>query len=147
MENLERCHLPQPKELRLAWSERDCAVSTSRVPVRLLCETPTMKHQWSVSEAKTMSWWWTSQKYPSCGPEKTSIRDDHVAIVIFDEAFLTNDFGHACDVCNRLWFRRDLKSPMINHVAVLRTEFDDPNFRTNRGWRSYIPQSAERQYV
>jgi hypothetical protein len=45
----------------------------------------------------------------------------------FDEAFLTNDFGHACDVCNRLWFRKDLKSPTTNHVAVLRTEFDYPN--------------------
>jgi hypothetical protein len=52
MENLERRHLPQPKELRLTGSEKDCAVSTSRVPVRLLCETPTMKHQWSVPEAK-----------------------------------------------------------------------------------------------
>jgi hypothetical protein len=45
----------------------------------------------------------------------------------FDEAFLMNDFGHACDVCDRLWFRKDLKSPTTNHVAVLRTEFDDPN--------------------
>jgi hypothetical protein len=25
----------------------------------------------------------------------------------FDEAFLTNDFGHACDVGDRLWFRKD----------------------------------------
>jgi hypothetical protein len=45
----------------------------------------------------------------------------------FDEAFLTNDFGHACDVCDRLWFRKDLKSPTTKHVAVLRTEFDDLN--------------------
>jgi hypothetical protein len=45
----------------------------------------------------------------------------------FDEAFLTNDFGHGCDVCDRLWFRKDLKSPTTNHVALLRTEFDDPN--------------------
>jgi hypothetical protein len=45
----------------------------------------------------------------------------------FDEAFLTNNFGHACDVCDRLWFTKDLKSPTTNHVAVLRTEFDDPN--------------------
>jgi hypothetical protein len=29
----------------------------------------------------------------------------------FDEAFLTNDFGHACDVCDRLWFRKDSKQP------------------------------------
>jgi hypothetical protein len=41
----------------------------------------------------------------------------------FNEAFLTNDFGHACDVCDRLWFRKDLKSPTTNRVAVLRTEF------------------------
>jgi hypothetical protein len=45
----------------------------------------------------------------------------------FDEAFLTNDFGHACDLCDRVWFRKDLKSPTTNHVAVLRTEFDDPD--------------------
>jgi hypothetical protein len=42
-----------------------------------------------------------------------------------DEAFLTNDFGHACDVCNRLRFRKDLKSPMTNHAAVLHADFDD----------------------
>jgi len=45
----------------------------------------------------------------------------------FDEAFLKNDFGHACDVCDRLWFRKYLKSPTIAHLAVLRTEFVDPN--------------------
>jgi hypothetical protein len=44
-----------------------------------------------------------------------------------DEAFLTNDFGHACDVCDRLLFRKDLKSPTANHMAVRRTEFDVPN--------------------
>jgi hypothetical protein len=44
----------------------------------------------------------------------------------FDEAFLTNDFGHASDVRDRLWFRKDFKSPTTNHVAV-HTEFDDPN--------------------
>jgi hypothetical protein len=38
-----------------------------------------------------------------------------------------NYFGHACDVCDRLWFRKDLKLPTTNHVALLRTEFDDPN--------------------
>jgi hypothetical protein len=65
-----------PAERAKAYRERkNCAVSTSRVPVRLLCETPTMKPQWSVPEAKTMSWWWTPPKYPSCSPEKTSIRD------------------------------------------------------------------------
>jgi hypothetical protein len=45
----------------------------------------------------------------------------------FDETFLTNDFGHACNVCDRLWFRKDLKSPTTNHVAILHTKFDDPN--------------------
>jgi hypothetical protein len=30
-------------------------------------------------------------------------------------------------VCDRLWFRKDLKSPTIAHLAVLRTEFVDPN--------------------
>jgi hypothetical protein len=45
----------------------------------------------------------------------------------FDEAFLTNDFGQSCDVCDRIWFRKDKKSPTTDHVVVLRTEFDDPN--------------------
>jgi hypothetical protein len=34
----------------------------------------------------------------------------------FDEAFLTNDFGHASNVCDRLWFRKDLKSPTTNNT-------------------------------
>jgi len=32
--NPERCHSPQPKELRLTGSENGCVLSTSRVPVR-----------------------------------------------------------------------------------------------------------------
>jgi hypothetical protein len=35
-----------------------------------------------------MSWWSRSNRY-------------------FDEAFLKNDFCHACDVCDRIWFRKD----------------------------------------
>jgi hypothetical protein len=34
----------------------------------------------------------------------------------FDEAFLTNDFGHACDVSDQLWFRKDLKSRTTNNI-------------------------------
>jgi hypothetical protein len=45
----------------------------------------------------------------------------------FDGGFLTNYFVHACDVCNRLWFRKGLKSLTTNHVAILRTESDNPN--------------------
>jgi len=30
-------------------------------------------------------------------------------------------------VCDRRWFRKDLKSPTIAHLAVLRTEFVDSN--------------------
>jgi hypothetical protein len=45
----------------------------------------------------------------------------------FDKEFSTNDSGHACNMYDLLWFRNDLKSPTTNHVAVLRTEFDDPN--------------------
>ena len=44
-----------------------------------------------------------------------------------DEAFLKNDFDHACYVCDRLWFRKDLKSPTIAQLGVLRTEFVDPS--------------------
>jgi hypothetical protein len=34
----------------------------------------------------------------------------------FEEAFLTNDFGHVCDVCDQLWFRKDLKLPTTNNT-------------------------------
>jgi hypothetical protein len=68
----------------------------------------------------------------------------------FVEAFLTNDFGHACDVCDRLWFIKYLTSPTTNHVAVLRTEFEDPNLAEfsvcntrRRSLNSWIPVSPE----
>jgi len=44
-----------------------------------------------------------------------------------DKAFLKNDFGHACYVCDGLWFRKGFKSPTIAHLGVLPTEFVDPN--------------------
>jgi hypothetical protein len=139
MENLERYHLLQPKELRLTESERDSAVSTSREPVRLLCGTPTMKHQWSVPEAKrrhqwsvpeekTISWWMDYPEISVVQPREEFETRWSRSNRYFNEAFLTNEFGHACDVCERLWFRKDIKSPTTNHMAVLRTEFDDPNF-------------------
>jgi hypothetical protein len=42
----------------------------------------------------------------------------------FNKAFLTNDFGHACDVCDRLWFRKDLKSP---RQTIPTTHIDRPS--------------------
>ena len=38
----------------------------------------------------------------------------------FEESFLLQEFGIACDVCERLWFRRDLKSPNASLVDTLR---------------------------
>ena len=39
----------------------------------------------------------------------------------FEESLMRQEFGIACDVCERLWFRRDLKSPKASHVDTLRT--------------------------
>jgi hypothetical protein len=47
-----------PAERAKAYRERKTGeVSTSQVLVRLLCETPTMKHQWNVPEAKRRHRW------------------------------------------------------------------------------------------
>jgi hypothetical protein len=83
-----------------------------------------MKHQWSVPEAKMMV---DSPEISIVQPrEDFDIRWSR-SNRYSDKAFLMNDFGHACDVCDRLWFIKGLKSPTTNHVAVLHTEFDDPN--------------------
>lgn len=36
----------------------------------------------------------------------------------FRKRFLENEFGHPCDVCDRIWFKNDLK-PISNAAATL----------------------------
>lgn len=37
----------------------------------------------------------------------------------FEEVFLQNNFGEVCDVCDRLWFARDLKMVTIQQANGL----------------------------
>lgn len=48
-----------------------------------------------------------SWPYPDYGRLKRT--HQHIKIKFFDKSF-----GHACSVCDRLWFQRDLKSPSSN---------------------------------
>lgn len=40
----------------------------------------------------------------------------------FEKDFIENEFGHACDICDRLWFRKDLKY-LQNNDATPKIEF------------------------
>lgn len=35
--------------------------------------------------------------------------------------FTNNTFGHSCSVCDRLWFKTDLKNINARHEEILRT--------------------------
>ncbi|GFW22575.1 ATP-dependent DNA helicase [Trichonephila clavipes] len=37
----------------------------------------------------------------------------------FKEKFINNSFGHVCSVCERLWFKEDLKYASIQHQEIL----------------------------
>jgi hypothetical protein len=37
----------------------------------------------------------------------------------FVQKFTNNTFGHACSVCDRLWFEQDLKKPPVGHNQTL----------------------------
>jgi hypothetical protein len=60
----------------------------------------------------------------------------------FDEAFLTKDFGHACDVCDRLWFRKDIKSWGTKMSAGLRTRDADYTKRASSNIVAYPTRSV-----
>ena len=38
----------------------------------------------------------------------------------FDKKFTNNPFGYPCSVCNRLWFKEDLKKAQGNHEEILK---------------------------
>jgi hypothetical protein len=37
--------------------------------------------------------------------------------------FTDNPFGLACDICDRLWFAKDLKKVWVRHMRLLVTTF------------------------
>ena len=39
----------------------------------------------------------------------------------FKIKFYNNTFGHMCSVCERLWFKKDLKVPKAEISEILRT--------------------------
>ncbi|XP_044577717.1 uncharacterized protein LOC123260595 [Cotesia glomerata] len=39
----------------------------------------------------------------------------------FKNKIINNSFGHICSVCDRLWFKRDLKSASNQHQQILNT--------------------------
>ena len=55
----------------------------------------------------------------------TTFQSNELAHKKFDEQFKHNTFGHACSICDRLWFLQDLKSPLPVHKQTLRTIFPD----------------------
>ncbi|GFW62733.1 uncharacterized protein TNCV_2624961 [Trichonephila clavipes] len=38
----------------------------------------------------------------------------------FQKRFVDNPFGHGCSICDRLWFRDDLRTPVTEHKIFYR---------------------------
>jgi hypothetical protein len=43
----------------------------------------------------------------------------------FEKHLINNRFGYSCNVCDRLWFKQDLKQVTIYHLDILAREFVD----------------------
>ncbi|GFX02035.1 uncharacterized protein TNCV_372241 [Trichonephila clavipes] len=37
----------------------------------------------------------------------------------FEKQFVDNPFGHGCSICDSLWFRNDLRTPVAEHKNIL----------------------------
>ncbi|GFV09503.1 uncharacterized protein TNCV_3159001 [Trichonephila clavipes] len=37
----------------------------------------------------------------------------------FQKRFVGNPFGYGCSICDRLWFRNDLRTPVAEHKNIL----------------------------
>lgn len=56
----------------------------------------------------------------------TSMEDNwNLAVNHFNKVFYSNPFGFACDVCDRLWFKSDLKRVKESHFNILQQAFGD----------------------
>lgn len=47
----------------------------------------------------------------------------------FDRLFLQNEFGYACDVCDRLWFKQDLVKVTPREINVLKEDFEGHDYQ------------------
>jgi hypothetical protein len=45
--------------------------------------------------------------------------------IILKSISINNRFGYSCNVCDRLWFEKDLKQVTNNHLDILAREFVD----------------------
>ncbi|GFV76731.1 ATP-dependent DNA helicase [Trichonephila clavipes] len=51
----------------------------------------------------------------------TDFHRHHLAHDEFQKKFVRNSFGHVCSVCERLWFKDDLRSASLQHYTILKT--------------------------
>lgn len=49
----------------------------------------------------------------------------------FRKIFIENEFGHSSDVCDRLWFKEDLKNIRDNHRQILTPIFQERDLEEN----------------
>ncbi|OXU16247.1 hypothetical protein TSAR_006176 [Trichomalopsis sarcophagae] len=57
----------------------------------------------------------------------SSFQSHKFAHKYFNENFISNEFGHACSICDRLWLERDLKKPLPIHENIINKIFDTPD--------------------
>ncbi|KAH0546703.1 hypothetical protein KQX54_013941 [Cotesia glomerata] len=54
-------------------------------------------------------------------PVHTYYRKHSKSHIDFDKEFTSNSFGHSCIICDRLWWKRDLKMSTSKHESILKT--------------------------
>lgn len=67
---------------------------------------------------------WTSTHVPMDADEQdtySAYHEHYKAHQEFRNKFINNPFGHVCTICDRLWFKEDLKQPVEAHQEILRT--------------------------
>ena len=47
----------------------------------------------------------------------------------FHENFIENDFGHVCNICDQLWFMKDVRRVSEKMVNMLAVEFPYENVK------------------
>ncbi|GFU26219.1 uncharacterized protein TNCV_5106391 [Trichonephila clavipes] len=47
----------------------------------------------------------------------------------FQKRFVDNPFGHGCSICDRLWFRDDLRTPVAEYKNILQNILPVINFK------------------
>nr|XP_037874150.1 uncharacterized protein LOC110384711 isoform X16 [Bombyx mori] len=54
-------------------------------------------------------------------PVYTNYRKHSTSHIDFYKDFTSNSFGHSCIICDRLWWKRDLKMSTSKHESILKT--------------------------